>query len=93
MQKLHLRTREGSISDMHIQHCDCEHCDGLGILYEQGSALPQVECPACEGMGFLEPVAQEAYETYLNDLYKEVVREMPASRRDNIYLPKVVTAA
>ncbi len=76
---------------MHIQHCDCTHCDGVGTFFDEGSKLSTIECPACEGMGYLEPASQEAYETYLSDLYQDVVREMPRATRE--YSRLVPTAA
>ncbi len=69
------RFRSGSVSDMHIAYCDCSHCDGTGEL-QDAFLLTGSECPACEGMGYLEPVSQEAYEAYLHDLYRDVVRPM-----------------
>lgn len=80
MHKAQIRTRTGSISDMHIHHCDCTHCDGVGELVDQFTYASS-ECPACEGMGYLEPASQEAYEAYLSDLYQEVVRTMPKASR------------
>ncbi len=71
------RFRSGSVSDMHIQYCDCSHCDGTGELLDP-FLLTGSECPACEGMGYLEPTSREAYEAYLNDLYSDVIRPMPA---------------
>lgn len=82
MQQVSIRTRNGSVSDMHIQHCDCLHCDGLGELIDQLSHTA-MECPACEGLGFLEPASREAYEVYLQDLYQDVVRKMPTAGRTN----------
>lgn len=78
MQQVSIRTRNGSVSDIHIQHCDCLHCDGLGELIDQLSHTAS-ECPACEGLGFLEPTSREAYEVYLQDLYQDVVRKMPTA--------------
>ena len=83
MQTLHIRTRTSSISDIHIQHCDCAYCDGIGEIVDPSSAA-SAECPACEGMGYLEPASQEAYETYLSDLYHEVVREMPVASHQQL---------
>ena len=75
------RSRTGSISDMHIHYCGCSHCDGMGELTDPFSSAG-AECPACEGMGYLDPASREAYEVYLNDLYREVVRPMPRRRDD-----------
>ena len=79
-QKAQNRMRSGSISDVHIQYCDCSHCDGRGELTDPFT-LSGADCPACEGLGYLDPASQEAYAAYLNDLYREVVRPMPARRR------------
>jgi len=78
--KAQIRTKSGSVSDMHILYCDCSHCDGVGELMDPFS-FTGMECPACEGMGYLEPAAQQAYTTYLNDLYREKVRVMPGAPR------------
>ena len=92
MQKVQIRTRTGSISDMHIMQCDCSHCDGIGELVEPFSHNISIgattECPACEGMGYLEPVSQEAYEAYLSDLYKDVVRKMPTAYKTGQQYPQ-----
>lgn len=69
------RFRSGSGSDIHIAYCDCSHCDGTGEL-QDAFLLTGAECPACEGLGYLEPASREAYEVYLNDLYREVIRPM-----------------
>ena len=78
-----LRLREGSVSDTHIARCDCETCDGIGhLLGEQYDVWDRfLECPACEGLGYLETASDAglAYEAYLNDLYAEIVRNMPAA--------------
>ena len=92
MQKIQIRTRAGSISDMHILHCDCSHCDGVGELNDYTShgvtTRSTSECPACEGMGYLEPASREAYEAYLADLYRDVVRTMPNARTTLQRYPK-----
>ena len=80
MQKIQIRTRTSSISDIHIQECDCVYCDGVGEIADPLSPVSS-ECPACEGMGYLEPTSQEAYETYFSDLYNDVVRTMPVAER------------
>lgn len=35
--------------------CECEECDGTGVLYAQGkSKRTSIECPFCDGFGFDE---------------------------------------
>ena len=46
MQTSSFRRRLGSLSDTHISHCSCTHCDGTGTISRD-------ECPLCEGMGYL----------------------------------------
>lgn len=73
------RMRISSVSDIHIHRCDCDNCDGTGRL-GQGMALTGAdECPACEGLGYLDPLngSEEAYKAYLDDLYHDVIRTMP----------------
>ena len=77
MQNATSRDRTGSVSDVHIQQCDCSYCDGVGEVADPLSFM-SAECPVCEGIGYLEPATQAAYEAYLNDLYREVVRTMPS---------------
>lgn len=84
MQKAQIRTRKRSNSDIHIAHCDCTHCDGLGQILDPFT-LTDVECPGCEGMGYLEPATQDAYDAYLSDLYKDVVRDMPKMKQAQIF--------
>jgi hypothetical protein len=76
-----LRQRISSISDVHIHRCDCEYCDGTGRLAADGlfDGIWDNECPACEGMGYLDPSSgsDQAYQVYLADLYSDVVRELP----------------
>ena len=79
MPKTQIRTRPSRISDIHILYCDCSQCDGIGELIDPLS-LRATECPACEGLGHLEPISQKAYNAYLSDLYSEVVKEMPRAK-------------
>ena len=84
MQRV-LRTRVSSLSDIHIHRCDCEYCDGTGRLSSDVSfdGRWEDECPACEGLGYLDPSSdtEKAYQAYLADLYREVLREMPVSMK------------
>ena len=85
---LQIRTREGSLSDIHIARCDCPSCDGLGQLYGDETGMIDLlwECPSCEGLGYTEASshAEQAYQAYLNDLYREVVRDMPALQHKTV---------
>ena len=55
MRRIHtIRQRTGSVSDTHIERCDCTYCDGHGKIptSSQKFTLLEGECPACEGLGF-----------------------------------------
>ena len=92
MQKLTDRIRNVSVSDVHIQQCDCSYCDGIGQLIDDGVPFATLECPACEGLGYLTPVSHDAYNAYLKDLYAEVVQPMTSSRRPAPYQPAKAAA-
>lgn len=82
------RMRISSVSDVHIHRCDCDNCDGTGQLGQEAFLAIADECPACEGLGYLDPLngSEDAYQAYLDDLYNDVLREMPGlNRRTNLH--------
>lgn len=73
-----LRRRTGSMSDTHIEHCDCTHCDGRGSLEIISTRYASIEeCPSCEGLGAVLPPLTGAARG-LQRTTTPVIHEMPS---------------
>lgn len=73
------RLRSQSLSDAHILHCGCTHCDGSGLLLQEERGLTQRinECPECEGHGFMADTTEIIHRT--TGLAVEMPRVIPIS--------------